>query len=435
MAQTSGTTSFSPSIAELVRVAYSRIQVFAADITIAHMADARMAANLLLSDWAANRGVNLGAVDLITIPLQPGVATYTLPANTIDLLDVYLRTLTLTAGAGINLGRVLIGGPGLSSFRDILGPPGNPLVSQPYGDPLLLQPGSGVLASTAGSQLITMRWPAHGLSVGSAWLWGCPISIGGLAISGFSVVETVLDANTIQFIAPSPALETQTNSGGTPLFSTTAGSATVDCILPGHGLSVGSEFPVEISTTVGGITLFGEYTVAAVINSYEFNFVAAASAGIADSVFENNGQINVVQQVPSVGPIDIPLFPLSRNDYAALSNKSTPGRPTTFWLDRIVPPTFTVWPVPPEGSFYSFAAYRMREFQDANPVNGQGIDAPRRMWRAFVAALTADLAEIYQPAMWAAKVQAAETAWSRASAADVERATTRILPLFQAYYR
>jgi len=52
-----------------------------------------MAMNMMLSNWS-NRGVNLWAVDLQTITLVQGTATYTVPSNTVVMLDAYCETTT-----------------------------------------------------------------------------------------------------------------------------------------------------------------------------------------------------------------------------------------------------------------------------------------------------------------------------------------------------
>lgn len=51
---------------------------------------ARRSLNLLFADWA-NRGVNLWTLDSGTIPLVASTATYTLPEDTVDLLDTVVR--------------------------------------------------------------------------------------------------------------------------------------------------------------------------------------------------------------------------------------------------------------------------------------------------------------------------------------------------------
>ena len=58
-----------------------------------HMEAARMATNMMLSNWS-NRGVNLWAVDLVTVPLVQGQSTYTVDSNTVVMLDAYISTTT-----------------------------------------------------------------------------------------------------------------------------------------------------------------------------------------------------------------------------------------------------------------------------------------------------------------------------------------------------
>lgn len=87
---TSGTYTFNPSLGELTLYAYNLIGIRNTSIVQEHMESARMATNLLLSSWS-NRGVNLWAVDLVTTPLVQGQATYSVDANTVVILDAYMR--------------------------------------------------------------------------------------------------------------------------------------------------------------------------------------------------------------------------------------------------------------------------------------------------------------------------------------------------------
>lgn len=86
---TSKTFNFSPSGAEFVLAAYGRIQVRPTEITQNHMYNARMALNFILSEWS-NNTPNLWEVDLQTMPLSQGVATYAVPAATVMILDLYV---------------------------------------------------------------------------------------------------------------------------------------------------------------------------------------------------------------------------------------------------------------------------------------------------------------------------------------------------------
>jgi len=47
-----------------------------------------MASNMMLGRWSSD-GVNLWAVDLQTVPLVAGQATYTVPPSTVAMLDAY----------------------------------------------------------------------------------------------------------------------------------------------------------------------------------------------------------------------------------------------------------------------------------------------------------------------------------------------------------
>jgi hypothetical protein len=86
--QTSGTFNFAPTVGELTLYAFHMAGVRPTALTQSHMESARIAANMINSRWSAV-GINLWAVDLQTITLIPGNATYSVPANTIAILDAY----------------------------------------------------------------------------------------------------------------------------------------------------------------------------------------------------------------------------------------------------------------------------------------------------------------------------------------------------------
>lgn len=85
----SKTYNYNPPLGEIVLIAYGRIGVRPSEITAQHMYQARQAANLVLSEWSG-RQPNLWEVGLQTVPLLQGVATYTVPAETVMILDMYI---------------------------------------------------------------------------------------------------------------------------------------------------------------------------------------------------------------------------------------------------------------------------------------------------------------------------------------------------------
>jgi len=101
---TSGTYNFDPSLGEMVLYAYNLIGIRNTSITQEHMEAARMASNMVLANWS-NKGVNLWTVDLQTVPLVAGQKTYSVPQNTVVMLDAYI---TIDNGGGQPIDRLIL---------------------------------------------------------------------------------------------------------------------------------------------------------------------------------------------------------------------------------------------------------------------------------------------------------------------------------------
>ncbi len=86
---TSGTAAFNLDLAEIVEEAFERC---GAELRTGYdLKTARRSLNLMFADWA-NRGVNMWTFEQGSQVLTPGVATYPLPADTVDLLEHVIRT-------------------------------------------------------------------------------------------------------------------------------------------------------------------------------------------------------------------------------------------------------------------------------------------------------------------------------------------------------
>jgi len=86
---TSGTSSFNLDLSEIVEEAFERC---GSELRTGYdLKTARRSLNLMFADWA-NRGINMWTFEQGTQTLTPGVATYTLPADTVDLLEHVIRT-------------------------------------------------------------------------------------------------------------------------------------------------------------------------------------------------------------------------------------------------------------------------------------------------------------------------------------------------------
>lgn len=134
-------------------------------------------------------------------------------------------------------------------------------------------------------------------------------------------------------------------------------------------------------------------------------------------------------------PIDRPLMPISRSEYASYSNKTVQGAPTVFWFDRTLAPTFTVWPVPDGQTVQRIKYYRVRRIQDAAMANGTQVEIPYLWLEAFADGLTYRLARIWQPQIAVALKAQADESYQIAADQNIETSNVYISPLVGGYYR
>ena len=98
----SGTYLFDPTLTEIVTEAYERVGIFGGDLTTNHMVTATRSLNYVLAGFA-NRQLNLWTVQNQTLNLVTGQSAYTLPAGTVDLLEVFRVE---TGGTTLRMSRV-----------------------------------------------------------------------------------------------------------------------------------------------------------------------------------------------------------------------------------------------------------------------------------------------------------------------------------------
>jgi hypothetical protein len=134
-------------------------------------------------------------------------------------------------------------------------------------------------------------------------------------------------------------------------------------------------------------------------------------------------------------PIDRIILPISRTEYASYPNKEQQGFTTTFWFDRLLSPTVTLWPVPDGNSAQYLKYYRVRQIQDANLQNGQQVEIPYLWLEAFAYGLAMRLAQIWNPQVAIALKPFADEAYQIAADQNVETAQQYISPQISGYFR
>lgn len=132
--------------------------------------------------------------------------------------------------------------------------------------------------------------------------------------------------------------------------------------------------------------------------------------------------------------IDRLILPVSRTEYASYPNKEQQGFPTTYWQDRLISGTVTLWPVP-DGNQTSLKYYRISQIDDANFTNGQNVNVPVYFLEAFAYALAQRLAMIWAPDKIQLIKPLADESYTIAIAQNVETAQQYISPMISSYFR
>ena len=419
----SGVTNFAPTASDFVIEAYSRVQIRPTSMVAMHWVDARMSANLMLvSDWANIGMPLLWKVQLIQIPLLPGVAQYSLPSNVVAPLDAYVRQYQTSNAV---------------NFTPLFG-------------------------TAAGSTTVIIGQDAHGLAANEMVYYPTPVAVGGIIIQGPHIVQQVFDANTYSITASVAAQTTAPaatwdspnitwdelairwdgtgNAGQLPVFVAILGSSVITVTLPDHGYAAGQDFFCNVPTTIAGMTLTGSLTVLGVTDANTFTIQGPQEANGPATVTMNGGLVQAQTQAYNVDYIDFILYPLSRTDYASQPDKQIPYRPTTFWFQRLITPVITFWNVPDDNGPYVFNIWCMTQAEDVVIPNGVGVDLPQRWFEAFASGLAAKLARKYPPlpavgVTVADLKQEAQDALDAALREDIERTNLYLQPGLSGYYR
>jgi hypothetical protein len=127
------------------------------------------------------------------------------------------------------------------------------------------------------------------------------ISVGGLILFGqYQCYNPGGSPNTYTIYAidvlgnPALATSTVTNGGAVASFATTSGSASVSVTLNNHGYAVVDTYAALVATTVGGVTIYGNYIVDSVTSANVFVIAGSTTASATTSGSENSGLAHYV---------------------------------------------------------------------------------------------------------------------------------------------
>ena len=102
---TSGTTAFNMDFTEIAEEAWERA---GREMRSGYdLRTARRSMNLMTIEWQ-NRGLNLWTIDEGTVSLTSGTAQYTLPTDTVDLLEQVIRTGSGSTQQDLTINRISV---------------------------------------------------------------------------------------------------------------------------------------------------------------------------------------------------------------------------------------------------------------------------------------------------------------------------------------
>lgn len=155
--------------------------------------------------------------------------------------------------------------------------------------------------TTATSTTVTVADTAHGRVAGD-WIYCVmPIAVGGIIIFGYYQVASVVDANSYTITLASAAVSSVAGGGIPPAFATVNLSPTVTVTLVNHGYAVSDIFTVQVSTSIAGLTLTGEYIILTTPTADTFTFSAGSNANATTTATENGGDVRLLYLLAS-GP-------------------------------------------------------------------------------------------------------------------------------------
>jgi hypothetical protein len=143
--------------------------------------------------------------------------------------------------------------------------------------------------TTSGSNIVTIHDTGRNANIYDSVYIKTPISIGGIVLSGLYPIYASAGASAYQILAASNATSTVTGGGAVPVFAATINSPTMTVTLNNHGYTAGQRATFLVPTTVGGVIVYGEYTVQTVptANTFTINTFHQASTTQTKSMNNN----------------------------------------------------------------------------------------------------------------------------------------------------
>jgi len=165
------------------------------------------------------------------------------------------------------------------------------------------------------------------------------------------------------------------------------------------------------------------------------------------------GQLPIVPTVPGVATYTIPstiimltnvtigwgnpeteitITPITRQEYTMFPVKTTQGRPTSYFFDRTIAPTITLWPTPDQ--VYNLHLWGFGQQMDAQMRANAQMEVPYRWLDACCSGLAYRLSRHYANDLEAQRKSDYDEAYKLAAVQDTEDGHIYIMPMIGGYY-
>jgi len=166
------------------------------------------------------------------------------------------------------------------------------------------------LSTVSGSDAVVIKQVGGNITPYNSVFVKTQISVGGLIIFGLYQCydDSPATSDTYKIYArdaigdPALATSTVTNGGAVASYATTSGKSIVTVTLVAHGFNVGSNYAAVVATTVGGLTISGNYTVLSVPTNDTFTIQIATAATSTTTGSQNGGNAYYFYYI-GIGPL------------------------------------------------------------------------------------------------------------------------------------
>jgi len=236
-----------------------------------------------------------------------------------------------------------------------------------------------------GTNVVTIQDTTYqNVSIYDSIVLNTPVSVGGIVLYGYYKVFQNDGATKYQVQAtlnnlPANATASITNGGVVPLFATINGSAIVTVTFPNNSYEVGNLIAFPVPTTVGGITIQGQYLVQTVVPGVSFTINTNNTATSTATAYMNGNNANItywITQGPPIQGSGYGLGAYAAGGYGTGVNQPVatgyPYQPQSYFLDNWSDTLIASAVGGPLFTWQSSTGYRNASIMQNAPVQNNG---------------------------------------------------------------